>query len=105
MLSIHPELSAEDIKQIILDWVDVCESMADKCVSGGRLNAKTALTSSAAHDMEFRQYNTSFHIHKCKNCSYSNYYAHMWNIFLTKCIFCGYMKNELIIKLYKGECV
>ena len=39
----YPNLSADEVRQAIIDSVTPIESMAEKCVSGGRINAYRAL--------------------------------------------------------------
>lgn len=41
--SIRPDLSATEIKALILDNVDPVEALEDKCITGGRLNAHKAV--------------------------------------------------------------
>lgn len=41
--SIRPDLSAAEIKSLILNNVDEVESLEDKCITGGRLNAYKAV--------------------------------------------------------------
>ena len=43
IMSIRPDLSATEIKSIILDNVDVLASLEGKCVTSGRLNANKAV--------------------------------------------------------------
>ena len=43
MLSVNPNLTALQIKQLIMDNVDVCEDLIGKCVTGGRLNTYKAV--------------------------------------------------------------
>lgn len=41
--SCRPYLSAEEIKELILDNVDVVDALEEKCITGGRLNAYKAV--------------------------------------------------------------
>ncbi len=43
IMSIRPDLSATEIKSLILDNVDLVDSLEDKCITGGRLNAYKAV--------------------------------------------------------------
>lgn len=43
IMSIRPDLSATEIKSIILDNVDIVASLEGKCITGGRLNAYKAV--------------------------------------------------------------
>lgn len=43
MLSVNPNLTAVEIKEIIMETVDVVPALSGKCVSGGRVNAFNAV--------------------------------------------------------------
>ena len=43
ILSIRPDLTAEEVKELILGNVDVVSALSDKCLTGGRLNAYKAV--------------------------------------------------------------
>ena len=42
-MSIRPDLSATEVKKLILDNVDHVEALEGKCITGGRLNAYKAV--------------------------------------------------------------
>ena len=95
LLAVHPELDADELKQVILESVDEVEELSDKCVSGGRINAYKALVTPEIHGFTYRQYNDLKHARVCAGCSYTVSYAtHNWNSAKTKCLTCGYDKNK-----------
>ncbi len=83
ILSKCPTLSAAELKGFILDNVDVVSSLAGKCVTGGRLNAKKAVEAAHAHNRLTCTYTSKTirtgHYVNCKYCDYSTLEAHMWN--------------------------
>lgn len=85
LLSIHPELTAEELKQVIMENVDVKSAYAGKCVTGGRLNAYKALS-----DDDIHSYVGNANGHSCSGtrCSYSE--PHTVRGGSTECIVCGY---------------
>ena len=77
LLSIHPELTAAQLKQIIMNSVDVVYDedgnnvFGDLCVSGGRLNAYKALITPSIHSFdEVDNGNSSKHNIVCTECGY-----------------------------------
>lgn len=118
LLSENPNLSAEEIKHIIMNNVDECSELADKCVSGGRLNAYKALSNICQHSYEYLyqgsginhtvictrcnfsyrenhnlkiiQYNNRQHEVYCSKCDYYFYESHIWNSDYTRCTECKY---------------
>ena len=81
ILSKCPTLSAAELKGFILDNVDAVPSLAGKCVTGGRLNAKKAVEAAHAHNITTCNYtnlSTSKHRAICRFCEYSQEEAHDW---------------------------
>ena len=89
LLSIHPELTPEEIKEVILDTADPVLSLSDYCVCGGRLNAYDALSFRRIHNFSVTRYTVWQHKYSC-SCGYSYYETHSWNALKTKCMTCGY---------------
>lgn len=50
MLSVNPNLTTAQLKSLIMNNVDSCTDLADKCVSGGRLNTYKAVKA-AIHEI------------------------------------------------------
>lgn len=112
LLSIHPELTAAELRQVIMENVDVKSAYAGKCVSGGRLNAYKALSDDDIHSytgnagghscsgtrcnywephtFSVSQYNASQHKLSCSQCSYVYYANHTVRVGSTICLDCGY---------------
>ena len=106
MLSSHPELSAIEVKAIILSSVDIIYDdngnnvFGNLCVSGGRINAYKALTSSYLHDYSYYYVNDSTittHGCLCNECGYllqeehfMTYSAIDSNSHRHICLDCGY---------------
>lgn len=99
LLSIHPELTPAELKQAIMDGADIVYDenlnsiFGDKCVSGGRLNAYKALTTSSIHNFGlWSQYDASYHARTCRTCGYVEYGLHRdyWNNALGVCRACGH---------------
>ena len=93
ILSIHPELEAYEIKQIILESADEVVYLSNLCVCGGRLNAYSSLISSYVHNIDIWPYNQSYHAIGCTDCEYVHYEIHLWNSTGTKCLLCGYTRG------------
>lgn len=115
LLSIHPELTAAELRQVIMENVDVKSAYSGKCVTGGRLNAYKALcdnsihtyTSNASghscsgtrcdywesHTYTATPYNASQHKLYCAQCSYTTYANHTYLIGGTMCTVCGYSSS------------
>ena len=70
LLSIHPELTAAELKQIIMSSVDEISALENYCVTGGRLNAYKALTNSLVHTFVNRSTGTTSHNTICSGCGY-----------------------------------
>ena len=51
LLSINPNLTAAEVKSIIMTSCDDVIELADKCVSGGRLNAYRAVSSTLTYSV------------------------------------------------------
>lgn len=73
LLSINPNLTPKQLKQILLSSVDPIASLSDECVSGGRLNAYSALYSIHSthnYNYEYESYSNNSHY---AYCSCGNY--------------------------------
>lgn len=85
LLSMHPELSTAELKQIVLDSVDVVyddsgDVFGELCVSGGRLNAYKAVVSGLI-EHTYRYTNAGLHTGHtcaCTVCEYSHIENHTW---------------------------
>lgn len=102
MLSKHPNLTPQKIRQILIDTVDTVTNFwgtdvfGANCVSGGRLNAYAALQSPSNHTYTIQMHNSSQH--KCTCVCGSIYYEpHCWNAIRTKCLVCGYNNDDLSV--------
>ena len=79
LLSAHPELTAAQIKSIILESADPVPAFANICVSGGRLNAYEALKTASIHQFSYTADTTgTSHTVSCtkSTCNYSYVEAH-----------------------------
>ena len=99
LLSIHPELTPAELKQILMSSVDIVYDadansvFGDKCVSGGRLNAFAALDSALTHDFtSWTSVNGVIHSRTCTTCGYTQTGRHSdsWDTLLSRCIVCRY---------------
>ena len=99
LLSIHPELTPAELKQIIMSSVDIVYDadansvFGDKCVSGGRLNAFAALDSALTHDFTiWTSVNGVIHSRTCTTCGYTQTGRHSdsWDTLFSRCIVCRY---------------
>ena len=86
LLTIHPDLTAAQLKQIIMNSVDIVYDdegksvFGDLCVSGGRLNAYKALTSTLAHSYsEFNIGDSHRHNVVCSECNYTYQEYHAYS--------------------------
>ena len=64
LLSNNPSLSTSELKNIILNSVDKIDSLENKCVTGGRLNAYKALMSIHQHSYNYKS-NDNGHTYEC----------------------------------------
>ncbi len=112
ILSKCPTLSAAELKGFILDNVDAVPSLADKCVTGGRLNAKKAVEAAHTHNKSTCTYTNlgvkRGHTIECRYCNYTETDVHTWspvkvpNTGIVKhyiCIFCGAITDIIAIPL------
>ncbi len=99
LLSIHPELTAAELKQIIMDNVDIIYDenldsvFEDYCVSGGRLNAYKALSDPSIHNFGlYVKADSTYHKRTCTTCGYAEYGMHKDSAHpgTGKCLICGY---------------
>lgn len=97
LLSIHPELTAAELKQAILNSVDVIYDeygnsvFGNLCVSGGRLNAYKALTSASIHNFSlWINVNSLYHSRTCSTCGYTESGMHFdsWDSTRGMCTIC-----------------
>lgn len=97
LLSIHPELTAAELKQIIMDNVDIIldssynSVFGGLCVSGGRLNAYKALTDPSIHDFgRWTDWDSTYHSRTCSTCGYVQMQAHAdsWDALRSTCTAC-----------------
>lgn len=120
LLSTHPDLTAAELKQIIMNNVDTSSAFAGKCVSGGRLNAFKAVSTDEIHSYvaisgtnkhrctsnkcnheEVHYYDVvvrySAQQHKiiCSGCQLSQYQSHTYRVGSTICTVCGYNSSGL----------
>ena len=110
LLSIHPELTAAELKQAILDSVDIIYDangnsvFGNLCVSGGRLNAYKALTSSSIHNFgPWTDRDAANHSRTCSTCGYVELGAHsdFWDSFHSRCTACN--RTGMIIQPYSKK--
>lgn len=94
LLSIHPELTPAQIRQTIIDNVDIIPAFEYLSLSGGRLNAYKALS-----DDDIHTYTGNASGHSCSGtrCSYSE--PHTVRVGSTACIVCGYDTSGLIMRV------
>ena len=99
LLSIHPELTPAQLKQVIINSVDIIydESLnsvfGGKCVSGGRLNAYKALSDPSIHNFGlYVKADSTYHKRTCTTCGYAEYGMHKDSAHpgTGKCLICGY---------------
>lgn len=64
----NPNLSPQEIKDIIVSNVYVRSAFRNKCVSNGRLDAYAALSDTAAHPADYEWEDNDFHIVYCSDC-------------------------------------
>lgn len=96
LLSAHPELTAAELKQIIMESVDIIYDASGNnvfgnlCVSGGRLNAYNALSTPSIHDFGlWTDYNSTYHARTCTTCGYVQYNHHV-TLGTELCGICGH---------------
>ena len=81
MLSIEPNLTAEQLKSRIMSTVDPVPALSNLCVSGGRLNAKKAVEAHG-HNLTTCTYTSNGvrrgHSVSCDFCSYTDTEVHNW---------------------------
>lgn len=92
--SVHPNLGAAAIKQIILNSAETViyngtDVYADLCSSGGRLNAYNALYASHTFGA-WVDLNTTYHQRTCIDCGYTQLQAHSecWDSLKDMCTAC-----------------
>lgn len=79
ILSLHPNLTSAQIKNIILTSVDIIPSLADYCVTGGRLNAEKAVKNALLHTYTYSYTSTNMEYHTCTcTCGYTFTENHEW---------------------------
>lgn len=97
LLSIHPELTAAELKQAILSSVDIVYDedgdsvFGNLCVSGGRLNAYKALTSASVHNFSlWINVDSLHHSRTCSTCGYTESGMHFdsWDSTRGMCTIC-----------------
>ena len=119
LLSKNPNLTASELKSIILHSVDIVydeegnSAFGELCMSGGRLNAYKALTlTNIIHDFDYTNVSTNKHSCVCSVCGYQKEESHTWTYSSmnsrqhnVKCIYCFYQYNEThILNLLTGKC-
>ena len=123
ILSLHPNLSGAQLRDIIIHSVDVSTAFTGKCVSNGKVNAYKAVTSDllhtystsqcstsghscthsscdyvAPHDYDtISRYNTQKHKLTCSYCGHCIYELHQWNSMRTKCLKCGFNPEGSVV--------
>lgn len=103
LLSYWPSLTTQQIKNSILNNVDVMSSLSGYCVTGGKLNAYEAFLN-MDHTHVYNYYNlgaTTGHNAVCKHntCLYTTFEEHSWAPFLDmyKCTKCRCLANFIPI--------
>lgn len=76
MLSANPNLYPEEIKYMIIESADAVNIFANKCVSGGRLNAYEAVKFARDHERQYCGSNKSYHTYRCDDCGFYDDIAH-----------------------------
>ena len=118
LLSAHPELTAQELKAVILSSVDVVYDgnnnvFGDLCVSGGRINAYKALTNDLIHNYSsYVSISTTVHNCVCSTCGYQKPANHTWNYssinsreHRLSCIYCSHQHTEShSFNLITGKC-
>lgn len=97
MLSVNPNLTPVEIKHMIVEGVDNVASLANKCVSGGRLNALNALEYARDHSRNIVSNSTTSHTCFCSDCGFFGelehdlfMYSDVGNEYVIKCKVCNY---------------
>lgn len=98
----YPNLSAQEVKDRILDNVDYSSEYYGKCVTGGRLNAYKAYIgqyTNHTHSFVYENYDETYHSKECSVCLYFEREKHLWRTVtfraspvlpgLKRCNFCG----------------
>lgn len=109
ILSVHPDLEAEQLKECITDPENVDNLydddgksvLKDLCTSGGRLNAYKALYASHSFGA-WAEYGEDGHRHTCTECGYTETTEHSYSSWKTDvygcksrtCSDCGYVQNQ-----------
>ncbi len=93
IFSKYPNIPVSHVKSAILDNVDKMDSLTDKCVSGGRLNAYNAVKNATdKHTYNFAMAKNGKHMVYCE-CGYSYLAAHQVSAGTTgryvECVQCG----------------
>lgn len=119
LLSAHPELTAVELKTIILGSVDIVYDsngnnvFGELCVSGGRINAYKAFAHDSIHVYSYvYNGNTSKHSCVCSICGYEKQETHTLDHtsinsrqHSISCQFCSYEYTEThILNLLTGTC-
>ncbi len=93
LLSSHPGLTVDKIKELILNNTTFYEDFEGYCVTGGLLNAQKALTDPEIH--QSFAYESISAIEHRKSCSECDYYScleeHTFNTF-GRCLYCNYQE-------------
>ncbi len=106
LLAKNPHLTAQQLKNAILNNVDEIEGLESYCLTGGRLNARKALASVEEDIISYSYYNENLHSVSCA-CRGLQYEPHTWELVQMStyavinpivrtyaCRFCGATKLE-----------
>ncbi len=119
LLSAHPELTAAELKTIIMNSVDIVYDsegnnvFGDLCVSGGRLNARKALMTDSIHVYSYTyEDNSSEHSCICTICGYEKQARHTYictsinsREHSARCVYCSFEYVEShVFNLVTGIC-
>ena len=91
ILALHPNATAAQIKEAILDSVDSVPALNELCLTGGRLNAYKALTHHSVHNCNYTAINDLTHKAECSICQRTMTLPHKFEPHGTAhiCIHCG----------------
>ena len=118
LLSAHPELTAQELKAVILSSVDVVYDgngnnvFGNLCVSGGRINAYKALNNNLLHNYSYISTSSTSHNCVCSTCGYQKPANHTWSYSSVNsrehrlsCIYCSHQHTEShSFNLITGKC-
>lgn len=99
MLSVNPNLSARELKHIIIAEDDNIAALNNLCVSDGRLNAYKAVNHARYHSLNV-SYSSTLHSFYCNGCGYTQPDPHEFyianklsGVYVVSCKYCPYSKT------------